>query len=123
MANEITINATLQYDDGVSQELSLQVTDLKANVTTTLAARFKQTIGITEEAIQLCGLASLGYVMFVNVDDTNFISIKSATSGVIVGKLFPGECYGPVRLGSGMQAPFAIADTAPCDMDILIIAI
>lgn len=120
MASEITLNATLAYSDSEDTDVSLDISDKSVTVTTKIVARLKQNIGITEEAIKLGEVSSLGFCMFINRDLTNFINIKHATSGTIIGKMLPGESYGPVRFGSGVTAPYAIADTAPCQMDILI---
>jgi hypothetical protein len=75
----------------------------------------KQIIGVAEEALQLGELsgATLGYAVFVNLDSVNFVEIRVATGSTKFIKLKPGEvaCF---RFGSGVTAPFAIADTAPC---------
>jgi hypothetical protein len=124
MSQEVTVNASLEYSDSEGSECPpLELTNFFANVTTKRFVRLKQNIGTSEEAIKLGELTTLGWAMFINRDLTNFINIKVATGGAIFAKLFPGECCGPLRLGSGAQAPFAIADTAACQMDVLIIEV
>ncbi len=118
MANEITINASMVYEDAEGANASISVVDKLVTVTTKKPVYLRQTITTSEVAINLGGLASVGYVMFKNLDSTNYIEVKVGTAGAICGKMFPGETYGPCRLGSGMQAPFAIANTASCEMEI-----
>jgi len=119
MANEITLNATLDYDDAVSSD-SLQVTDKHVTVASTIIARHIQSILTSETVIDLGSVVTMGFVMFKNLDPTNYIEIKSGASGIVIGKMFPGEPYGPVRIGSGIVAPVAIANSGTCRMDILI---
>lgn len=119
MANEITINATLEYDDGVSSPASSQVTDFLSSVTTPIKAQFTQSIPTSSTAINLAGIASPRWVMFINRDSVNYVEIKVASAGAIFAKLLPGEfCLLP--LGSGAQVPYAIANTAAVDLDVLI---
>lgn len=122
MSLEITLNANLAYSDSESADESLAIVDKQVNITTKLYTKNKQNIGITEEAIKLGELATLGYAIFINRDATNFINIKTATAGTIIVKLFPGE-VAMFRFGSGVTAPFAIADTAPCQLEYMILAI
>lgn len=122
MANEITINASLVYEDSEGATASLSVTDKLVTVTTKKPIYHRQSITTSEVAINLGGLASIGWVMFKNLDATNYIEIKTGTGGTVIGKMFPGEIYGPVRIGSGITAPFAIANTAACEMEIMMCA-
>lgn len=126
MASELTLNCTVLYDDGVTV-VSDQVTDRVADVATTLKPlQTVQLIGITEEAITLPEGGSPGMVMLRNLDPTNFISVRVATSGAKFAKLRPdtnsdgkgGFCC--LELDSGAQAPYAIADTAASRMKITI---
>lgn len=72
-----------------------------------------QTVGTSEEALNLGEVAgtTLGWAWFKNLDATNFVSIKTATSGTIFAKLKAGEAC-MFRFGSGVTAPYVIADTA-----------
>ena len=122
MASEITVNASLVYEDTEDVAASLANTDDIINVTTKKPVRNRQTITTSEVAINLGGIASLGWMMFKNLDATNYIEIKTGTGGTVIGKMLAGESYGPVRCGSGITAPFAQANTASCDMEVLICA-
>lgn len=122
MANEITLNANLAYEDSEGADETLSIVDKLSNITTKVYQKSKQNIGITEEAIKLGELATLGYAIFINRDSTNFIELRVATAGIKFCKLLPGEAA-MFRFGSGISAPFAIADTAPCQLEYMILAI
>lgn len=79
----------------------------------------KQSIGTSEEAIVLGENTSPGWAFFINRDSTNYVELRVATGGAKFTKLKPGE-FCLLRLGSGAQAPFAIADTAACVLEYLI---
>lgn len=121
MASELTLSGSLRYDDATSDEQALQLLELVANVSTLKYIKAKQTIGITEEAIALAENTAPGWVLFINRDPTNFIELRVATSGAKFAKLLHGE-FCLLRLGSGAQAPYAIADTAPCVLEYLLIS-
>ena len=122
MASELTLNASMVFDDSdIPDPLTLSVTDKTITLTTVMAVYNKQLIATSETTINLGGIGTLGYVIFVNMDDTNYIEIKTAASGTIIGKLFPGELMF-FRVGSGITAPVAIANTAQCRMATLICA-
>lgn len=119
MANELTLNTTIQYDDSEGTEAFLQLLEKMVTVTTKRISRLKQNVGIAEEALNLGDVSSLGWIALKNLDATNFINVKTATGGVIFAKLKAGEMM-LFRAGSGLTAPFVIADTAACQLDILV---
>lgn len=120
MASTATINCTLEYADSEDADEALQITDLLATVATKKYIKNKQNIGITEEAINLGELTGLGWALFINRDDTNFIELRVSTGGAKFAKLKPGE-FALMRLGTGAQSPYAIADTAACQMEYFLI--
>lgn len=120
MANEITLNASVAYEDSEDSDESLGIANLLASVASKKYIKHKQNIGTSEEAITLGEATSPGWAMFINRDETNFISLKVATGGAIFAKLKPGE-FALLRLGSGAQAPYAIADTAACQLECFLI--
>lgn len=119
MANELTLNASMVYADSEDTDLSLAIVDLLATVSSKLPIQRKQNIGTSEEAISLGETTAPGWALFLNRDATNFINLKVATSGAIFAKLKPGE-FCLLRLGSGAQAPYAISDTAACQLEYFI---
>ncbi len=114
MANENRINATFEYNDGVATPRITQITDCLADSATAKCLANVQSIGTSAEAFALGECTSPGWFMAKNLDDTNYVEIYDSTSGHVVGKMLAGESYGPVRLGSDMQAPAAKAHTAAC---------
>ena len=117
MANEITINASLVYEDANGSKASISIADGLSTVTTKKPVANVLAVLTSETTINMGGLASVGWFMAKNLDTVNYIEIKDAASGHVVGKMFPGETYGPARLGSAMQAPVAIANTNTCSME------
>jgi hypothetical protein len=120
VANEITPTASLTYADSENADVSL--TPLATLVATVASKKFihnKQNIGTAEEAVVLGEVTTPGWAIFINRDLTNFIELRVATGGAKFAKLLPGEFWCG-RLGSGAQAPFAIADTGACQMEYLI---
>ena len=119
MANGVTLNATMEYADSTGSDESIQVSALFASISNTQFIRHKQLIGTSQEAIVLGDVTTPGWAMFVNRDTTNFITLLVASSGAVFAKLKPGE-FALLRLGSGAQVPYALADTAACLMEYLI---
>jgi hypothetical protein len=109
-----------------------QLTDTTLNisaskkVTIAVAGTHKQLtvqdIGFAaHEAIALAGdLGTPGMAMFTNLDETNFVELglEVAATFYPFAKLLPGETAGPFRIGGTL---FAKADTAACELDVVII--
>jgi hypothetical protein len=119
MAEEIRVNLTLQYEDTEGTTEHIQVNDFLADIASFQFTKAKQSIGTSEEAIVLGGVTSPRWFMAVNRDDTNYVELKVATSGAIFARLYPGACC-IVPLGSGAQAPYAIANTAACLLEYFV---
>lgn len=119
MANEITLSASLQYADSEDADVTAEISELLATVATKKFIKYKQNISTSEEALTLGEVTSPGWAFFINRDATNFVNLKVATSGAIFAKLLPGE-FACLRLGSGAQAPYAIADTSACQLEVLL---
>jgi hypothetical protein len=123
VANEIEMSASLAYEDSGGSLVSLDKLEAQVSVTTTKFIRNKQSIGTTEEALALGEVTSLGWAMFVNRDSTNYLEIRSGTgAGNDIIKIPPGKSAGPFHFGSDVTAPYAIANTAACLLDYLIVS-
>lgn len=123
MANEVTISGSLVYEDAEGSEVSLQIEELLNSVGTKKFIRNKISVGTSEEAIPLGEVSSLGWAFFVNCDPSNYIEIRSATgSGNDIIKVLPSRSAGPFHFGSDVTAPYAVAPTAACLMDYLIVS-
>lgn len=126
MANEVTASFSIAYDDGL-QERALEVADRIFSSAGQRVTCLIQTVGITEEAVLLGDIASIGPFAIVNLDPTNYVEVKVATAGAIFARLAPdvdadgkGGWVAMTRLGSGAQVPYMIANTAVCKVAILI---
>lgn len=120
MANELVVNCSLEYEDTAGVLSAFSVENLRRSITTKKPLRFVQEIGITEEAVILGESATFGYFMARNMDPTNFVEIRVGTGGADFTKLLPDDvCLLP--LGADAQAPYAIANTAPCLIEIMIV--
>lgn len=119
MSNEITINVSMAYEDTDGTEASLEIVNETASVTSKKITRLKQSIATSETAIDLGGITSPRWCMIVNRDTVNYVEVKVAASGAIFARLEAGmPCLVP--LGSGAQAPVAIANSDACLVDVLI---
>lgn len=121
MANEITLSASLAYEDSESADIALSKLALSVTVSTKKFAHVKMNVGTTEEALDLGEITSLGYCLMINRDSTNFVELRAATAGTRIIKLKAGEAA-LFRFGSGVTAPYIIADTAACQIEYLLIS-
>jgi hypothetical protein len=124
MANELSLAASISYDDGDGDDF---VFALPANVRKTLTTlryfKGKMSVGTSEVAIQLGSLTTLGYYLFINWDSSNFIELRVSAGGTKFARLDANRGMAMGKFGSGITAPYAIADTAPCEMRYCIWAI
>lgn len=119
---ELTLNASLAYADSEGADLALALTALAATVSTKKFTLAKQSIGFAaEEAINLGEVTAPGWFIAINRDLTNFVELRVATGGAKFAKLKPGE-FCLLRLGSGAQVPFALADTGAVQLEYAIIS-
>jgi hypothetical protein len=125
----LTVNFSAEYDDETASPLSIEpASGLEITLATDKIVHTIQSIGTSEEAIELGDISSRGFAVLVNLDPTNYIEIKVATSGAIFAKLFPkgstaGINFCVVHLGSAAQSPFATANSAECKMEIFLCAL
>ncbi len=122
MSNEITLSASLAYSDseGTTDALIPMAAAL-ATITTKKTLHSKMSVTTAELALPLGNLASLGWCAFVNRDPTNFIEIRTSTGAVKFCKLPAGK-GALLYIGSGVTAPFVIADTANCQLEYFLCA-
>jgi hypothetical protein len=121
MAAEITASGSLELDDGTVTEM-LAVSGLRFDWSGTKYTKHVQSIGTAEEAIDLGEISSVGWILAVNRDNTNFVSLRVGTGLTNAIRLDPKGGFALFRAGSGMTAPFAIADTAACRVEFFHIA-
>lgn len=119
MSATITLNGSLNFTNTTGPDLTVDVIDKTVTPSSTVVAHHTQSIATSETAINLGGVSSLGYCIIVNRDPTNYVEIKTATSGTIFAKLFPGE-LAMFRIGSGVTAPYAVANSGAVQIEILL---
>lgn len=119
MANEITVTAKLALSKGAYAASLFANNADTFDITGTKFLHNTQTIGDSEEAIDLGDLTAGGYFCAVNRHATYTINIRRATGEGNFAELRPGECC-LVRLEASM-APFAISSSASADLEYLMI--
>ena len=117
MANEITVTASLAYAKN-SYSITLAKTGSQFNVSGTKYHSGVQTIGTSEEALSKGDIGTIGFCILINRDATNYVSIRRATGEGNMIKLKPGE---PALFRMEATAPYAIANTAACELEVLMI--
>lgn len=120
MANELTIGASLAYDDGVSSD-EIAVSGLTDSLS---VATFNRASGFTvsssaDTAIPLGAVSSPVWLMVRNLDANNFVTIKDGSSGTAIAKVRAGKCA-LIPLPPQAGTPYAKADTASVKCDFLI---
>jgi hypothetical protein len=118
MANELTVYASVAYEDSEGTEHpAFGVAGDSVSVTTKKFVSGKVSVGTTEEAIPLGEVSSLGYAVFKNLDSTNYVELRMASGASNDHiKIAAGEacCF---RFGSDVSAPYLIANTAACQVE------
>lgn len=118
MANEGRITVNITFTKSNTTE-SKNLTD-SFDVASAIYNKSRQTIGTADETLALGDVASLGFFVAKNCDATNFLELGH-TSGTYSIKLKAGEICG-FRVGSGMSAIHAKADTASCDLEYFVMS-
>lgn len=120
MANEITITGILKcYNStqGIDQEMRRE--NISVDMTGDSYVRHIQTVGTSEEALELGqDIGTPGYVMIRNLDSTNFVSLRRATGEGNCIKILAGKF---ALFQWAASAPFAIADTSPVRIEVLLL--
>jgi hypothetical protein len=120
MASEINVALRFSFTKGgASGGMDVAITPTLAG---TKFTHGRQSIGFAaEEAINLGeATGGGGWFVAINRDGTNFLSIRQATGAANFLKLGPGE-FCCLRFSTSTTAPFAIADTAACEMEYYVL--
>lgn len=124
MANEITLNAVLQYADSETASIVLGIpANTQKTITTKKFVYNKMAVTTSELAVPLGNLTTLGHFLFINRDTTNFVEIRVSTGSTKAWKLLASNGFAMGYFGSGVTAPYIVADTASCQVEYLILAI
>jgi len=117
MANELTATCSLRFSKG-GREVSKSYSGVQIDVSGDKWVFGVQEIGTSEEAIDVGDIGTTGFLIAKNLDSTNFISIRPGTGTANLVKLKAGE---PCMFRLALNGPWAISDTAACDLEYLIL--
>jgi hypothetical protein len=117
MANELTVSCSVRFSKA-GREASKSYAGIQIDVTGDKVTQLIQEIGTTEEALDIGDIGTAGYVIMKNLDAENFIEIRPGSGTADLIKLKAGE-VAMFRLA--LNGPYAIADTAACDLEMLLI--
>ena len=122
MADELTQNqGTVKFAPGGSTVLSVPIGLQSYDVAGDECTHHTQEIGTSQEAVLLGDLVTGGLVWVHNKDSTNYITIRPGTGVADLIKVLAGEWQGPFRFASA--APFAIANTAACEVEFIMLEV
>lgn len=95
-----------------NENIPSRVLSITQNTAAPASVGGTQSVGTSEEALDIAGLTTLGIAWFENMDDTNFVQIGVKPSATFYPLLDvrAGEAF-PVRLTDGVT-PYVKADTA-----------
>jgi hypothetical protein len=120
MADEIQVTTRLTVsNDGYKEERA--PSRLKVTQAARGGAAGVQAIGTTYEAIGIGDVTTEGYTYIRNLDDTNFVQVgvDGGASLTPLIRLNAGE-FCVFRIDAAATL-FALADTAACDIDVMIL--
>lgn len=120
MADEITVSAGLGIENG-----HLRLSDARAQFTDDQAAAVShatvQAVGTSDEAMSTGDVATPGWVVMINFDDTNYVEFGVRDSGgsfIPLGVLPPGApCEFKVASGATI---YLKANTAACFVRVFV---
>lgn len=119
MASELTLSGlTVAFAKSNVPSVNFTAGSLSITVSGTQIMDNVQAVTTAEVAINLGDVATGGYWFVQNMDPTNFVTLRSATGVTGLIKLLPGE-WAIFRTNAGAAAPYAIADTATCNVRFL----
>ena len=121
MANEITLSASLAFAKGTIASITRSVSSLSRDVAGSKVIVNVQNINTSEEAIQIGDAGAGGYMFLKNLDATNYVQIKPGTGDDPLIRLKPGD-IALFRLDDSASAPYAQANTAACDLEVMLIS-
>jgi hypothetical protein len=125
----ITRNVNFTWNNGyISVGNAVKTQSLLANASAIRAFSNTQAVGTANEPVNLLdvSIANQYVIMLTNKDATNFVVVKvevSAAAYHIIGRIYPGESWGPVRMPIPASTPYprlaVQADTGACDVEVI----
>ena len=118
MANEITLSMSLAYSKD-DRTAGLSFAGLQFDVSGNHFIHHVQTVGFAaSEAIVLGEVATPGWIIGINHDDTNYVDVIGVTAETATGQAKAGE---PFFFRFSSAAPHFQANTAACIVEYLLI--
>ncbi len=119
MSNELSIIASMAFIKGSYSQSFVPAGPFSVTVTGTKYVKNVQNIGITIEALSVGDMTVPSFMLAINRDTTNYVELYAQiTDTVPFAKLKAGE---PCLVRLGCVAPAAKANTAPINLEYLII--
>jgi hypothetical protein len=124
MANEITITSSLTFykPSIMSSAISRAFNGLQRSVTGTTYVQDSMLAAITATLIPLGNVTNPHWAYFYNLDPVNYLQIQNGVSGTPFLRLLAGDPAVGVPLDPSV-VPYVIANTAPVQMEYLIISL
>lgn len=108
MANELTLSASLKFEKS-GRKVDFSKPGVQLDVAGTDFVFQTQTVGNSEEALDIGDVTSPGYILIYNNDASNFIEVRAGSSEADVVKVRAG---GVALFELATATPYVIADTA-----------
>jgi len=122
MANEITLTASLSCNKPsiMGSATARSIASLLRSMTGTTYIQDTMLVPTSATVVALGGVTNPHWSFFMNLDATNYLQLQNGASGAVFLRLAAGDFF----LGPLDQAcvPYAIANTAACQMEYLILA-
>lgn len=115
MSNELTLSASIDFAKG-KVTLEKGIGGVKIDVSGTDAVHLTQTVGTSEEALNIGDITIPGYALFYNGDADNFVEIRAATGEADLVTV-PAGGIALFQFSADCTAPYAIADTASVHLE------
>jgi len=112
MAGTNTVSGSLSYSGGGSST----VYQLAVPVAGTNYVEGTLSVTTSAIAIPLGSIGTVGFMMIINLDPTNYVTVINGSGGTALVKLEPGE-FALFRCASA--APYIQANTATCEVSYL----
>ncbi len=123
MANEITVSLALSCFKAaiMGAAIGKALNGLLFTMSGTLYNEGSILVGTSATAIPLGQVTAPHWAYFLNKDGTNYLTIRNGAAGADLVKLLPGE---PALLPLlDTAVPYAVAHTAACQLEYLILSL
>lgn len=119
MSAEIIVSLSLSVSKGSTSD-ALALKSVQFDMIGSSIAKFRQEIGITQEPLHMgVDIDIPGWFMAINRDPTNYVQMRAGSGFTDLVKIPPGA--GALFMFSEDAIPHAVANTAPCEVEILLI--